>query len=111
MADRDAKFGNIAFFAKPVTLKTPPPPPTVFVANDLNFAQTLTTKLQRSSRSRIFKFASQNFFRKTKSQNFIEKSFMIFNEGLFFASAVLTIPRSRYPELRYRLEIQNGKSY
>ena len=35
----------------------------------------------------------------------------LFKEGLFFASAVLPIPRSRLPELRYRLEIQNGRSH
>ena len=29
----------------------------------------------------------------------------------FFAVAVLPIPRSRLPELRYRLEIQNGRSH
>ena len=32
-------------------------------------------------------------------------------KAYFLASAVLPIPRSRLPELRYRLEIQNGRSH
>ena len=71
--NREAKFGNSAFFEKPVTLKNLTPP-TVFSAHPSNFARTLTTKLQRASRSRIFEFASQIFFRTAQSQNFIEKS-------------------------------------
>ena len=54
--NREAKFGNSAF------LKKNPTPPTVFAAHPSNFAQTLTTKLQRASSSWIFEFAFQNFF-------------------------------------------------
>ena len=60
------------FFEKPITLKHPTPP-TVFAEHPSNFAQNLTTKLRRASRTRIFEFASR-FFRTTQSQNFIEKS-------------------------------------
>ena len=41
-------------------------PPTVFAAHSLNCEQTLTTKLQRASRSRIFEFASQFFLEQPK---------------------------------------------
>ena len=59
--NREAKFGNSGFFEKHVTLKNPTPP-TVFAAHPSNFAQTLTTKLRRAFRIRIFDFPSQFFF-------------------------------------------------
>ena len=40
---------------------------------DISIA-TPATKSQKSSRSRISEFKFQNFFRTTKSQNFIQKS-------------------------------------
>ena len=58
--NREAKFGNSAILEKPFTLKNPTPP-TVFAAHPSNYAQILTTKLQRASRSRIFEFAFQFF--------------------------------------------------
>ena len=45
----------VLLLKKTVTLKNPTPP-TVFAAHSSNFAQTLTTKLKRSFRSRIFDF-------------------------------------------------------
>ena len=62
----------VLFFKKTVNLNNPTPP-TVFAAHPSNFAQTLTTKLQRASWSRIFEYVSQIFLRTTESQNFIEK--------------------------------------
>ena len=42
-----------------------PTPPTIFGAHPSNLAEALTT-LVASSRSRILKFASQNFFERPK---------------------------------------------
>ena len=67
------KIGKSAFLKKPVTLKNPTPP-TIFAADPSNLAGILTTKLLRSSRSRIFEFGPQKFFITAQSQNFIEKS-------------------------------------
>ena len=64
--NREAKLGNSAIFEKPVTLKNPTPP-IVFAAHPSNFAQTLTTKSPRSSRSRIFNFHPRS---PLKIQNF-----------------------------------------
>ena len=72
----EVKFGNSAFLKNPLPLKVTTP--TVFAAHPSNFAQTLTTKFERSSRSPIFQFASQFFFFATaKSLNFMKKNFEI----------------------------------
>ena len=63
-------LAKVFFFEKPVL---------VFAAHPSNFAQTLTTKLQRSSRSRIFEFATQIFFITTQRQIFIKKNLPLKN--------------------------------
>ena len=70
---RQPSSENLQLSKKPVTLKNPPPP-TIFAADPSNLAEILTTKLLRSSRSRIFEFGPPKFFITTQSQNFIEKS-------------------------------------
>ena len=67
------KLAIVLFWKKNVTLKNLTPP-TIFAAHPSNLSGILTTKLLRSSRSRILEFAPQIFFRTAQSQNFIEKS-------------------------------------
>ena len=53
-----------------------PTPPTVFAAHSSKFAQTLTTKLQRASRSRIFDFNPRSPLKKFKNfQKFLKVDF------------------------------------
>ena len=55
-----------------------PTPPTVFAAHTSNFAQTLRTKLQRASRSRIFDFHPRSPLKKFKIfRNFLKVDFSI----------------------------------
>ena len=61
----EVKSTIMLFFEKPVTRKNPTPL-SVFAAHPSNFEQTLTTKLPRASRSRIFEFASQIFLQRPK---------------------------------------------
>ena len=106
---REAEIGNTAL-KKTLTC------PTISSTYVSNLA--LTTELLRFSRSLICKFVSRNFFKEPKVKtswknlhfNCIESS-RICSEALFFPTAVLPIPRSRLPELRYRPEIQNGRSH
>ena len=62
-----------------------PTPPTVFAAHSSKFAQTLTTKLQRASRSRIFDFNPRSPLKKFKNfQKFLKVDFSMKYDFLLF---------------------------